>query len=356
MLKVQAAKTWSNFELDLDLEIRPAFTALFGPSGSGKTTTLNLIAGLTKPTHGEIVLNDTALFSEKSGINIVPQQRGIGYIFQESRLFPHYSVKENLEFGFNNTPTQKRRFSIDEIVEATSIGHLLRRSPIDLSGGEKQRVALARAILASPDYLLLDEPLGSLDLPARLSFLNFLKAIHRRLTLPILYVSHDLANVLNFAEHVVILENGKNIADGQPYSLLDKMTAAPLVSHADITNIMEMVVTSGRNSKGLTTATSGDLTFVLPHLDCVAGEKLTLNIPASEIILGIEKPTGLSATNILQGRITEIHHIGERILVELHAGQKFIVEVVPATLERLGLTQGKDVFLIFKASSFRKLS
>ena len=355
MLSLKLKKHWSNFELELDLEIKSAFTALFGPSGSGKTTTLNLIAGLSRPAEGEVFLDDRILYSDKKSINISPQDRGVGYIFQESRLFPHYSVQKNIEFGLTGTPQEKRRFSFSEIVEVAGLKALLTRMPADLSGGEKQRVALARALLASPDYLLMDEPLAALDLSARLSFLKFLKGIHRKFELPILYVSHDLANVLNFADEVVLLKNGKNVGYGRPYEQLNKMIAAPLVSSADIANILEMTVTADKSSKGLTEASSGDLSFALPHLDCKIGEKLTLNIPASEIIIGVKKPDGLSATNILQGKITDIHHLGERILVDVAAGAKFTIEIIPATVERLGLQTGSDVFLIFKASSFRRL-
>ena len=355
MLSLKLKKHWANFKLDLDLEIKPAFTALFGPSGAGKTTTLNMIAGLCRPVKGEILIDDRILYSDKKGINISPQDRGVGYIFQESRLFPHYSVQKNIEFGLTGTLQEKRRFSFSEIVEVAGLAALLTRMPIALSGGEKQRVALARALLASPDYLLMDEPLAALDLTARLSFLKFLKEIYRKFKLPILYVTHDLASVLNFADEVVILQNGKNIGYGRPYAQLDQMIAAPLVSSADIANIIEMKVTSDKSSKGLTEASCGELSLVLPHLDCTIGEKLTLNIPASEIIIGVKKPDGLSATNILPGKITDIHHLGERILVDVAAGPKFTIEIIPATVERLGLQTGKDVFLIFKASSFRRL-
>ncbi|MFQ5769246.1 MAG: ATP-binding cassette domain-containing protein, partial [bacterium] len=186
MLKVEIQKKIEKFSLDLDLEIRPAFTALFGPSGTGKTTTLNLIAGLIPPDRGEIVLDKRILFSQSAGINLSPQKRNIGYIFQESRLFPHLSVQQNLQFGMQKIAKNNRKFDLKKVVKIVGVQNLLNRTPEDLSGGEKQRVALARALLASPEYLLLDEPLAALDLPVRLSFLNFLKDIHKRFSIPIL--------------------------------------------------------------------------------------------------------------------------------------------------------------------------
>lgn len=355
MLEVRVKKQMANVNIDLNLKIRPAFTALFGPSGSGKTTTLNLIAGLLEPTQGEIVLNSQILFSQEKKINISPQKRQIGYIFQESRLFPHLSVNKNLEFGFKKIPAINRKFEFGEIVKMAGVGHLLNRMPEELSGGEKQRVALARALLASPHYLLMDEPLAALDLPARLSFLKFLKKVHFELSLPIIYVSHDLSNVLNFADQVIILQNGKNIGYGPPYTLLNKMTAPPLISREDIPNIFEVEIISHHASKGLTMAAVENLTFVLPHLECTVGERILLNISASEIIVSSEEPKGLSASNIFAGKITDIYHLGERILVDVNAGEHFTVEVVPATVERLDLQKSERIFLIIKASSFRRL-
>ncbi len=355
MLKVQIQKEFSNFTIDLNLKVKPAFTALFGPSGVGKTTTLNIIAGLIQPERGEISLDDRKLFSHVSKINLSPQKRNIGYIFQESRLFPHLSVKKNLEFGLHGIAENQRKFAFNDIVEITGVTKFLKRTSGDLSGGETQRVALARALLASPEYLLMDEPLAALDFPARLSFLNYLKEIHKRFALPILYVSHDLSNVLNFADQVIILKYGRNVSYGPPYSLLDKMTAPPLISREDIPNIFEINILSNNLAKGLTVAAVDNVNFILPYLDCPIGEKMLLNIPASEIIISIAEPENISASNILPGIITEIHHLNERIFLDVDVGVQFTVEIVPATIDRLDLTKSKEVFLIIKASSFRRL-
>lgn len=340
--------------LELDLRIEPGFTALFGASGAGKSTVLNLISGILRPDSGEITLDERPLFSS-SGIDVPPRRRRIGYIFQESRLFPHLSVQKNLEFGWKNLPATQRKFDFEEIVRITGLTQLLHRSPEALSGGERQRVALARALLASPDYLLMDEPLAALDLPVRLAFLNFLKSIHEKYRLPILYVSHDLSQVLTFAEQVIILQEGKMIGYGPPYSLLEKMTAAPLISGEDIPNIFEMQILKHDAFRGVTEAEVENMVFLLPRLNVAAGERLLLNIPASEIILATEEPKHLSASNILLGRIDKLHYLGERVLVEVGAGETFMVEIVPATVKRLNLGPGREVYLIIKASSFRRL-
>ncbi|RMF60680.1 MAG: molybdenum ABC transporter ATP-binding protein [Calditrichaeota bacterium] len=356
MLKLRLVKTFPNFKLDLDLHLRPAFTALFGPSGSGKTTTLNLIAGLTRPDEGEVTLNERVLFSSDREIDLPPRQRAIGYIFQEGRLFPHLSVRKNLEFGYRNVAASQRKFELEEVAELTGIGRLLDRMPMGLSGGERQRVALARALLASPDYLLLDEPLAALDLQTRLAFLQFLRQLHEKLALPMLYVSHDLSSVLNFAEDVVLLQSGRCLGYAPPHILLDKMAAPPLISRADIANVFEAQVLRTEAEKGVTRIQASGLEFVLPRIDSRAGSKLLLNIPASEIIIALERPANLSASNVVPGRVREIRRLGERILLEVDAGMNFTVEIVPATVTRLQLAPGRQVFLIIKASSFRKLA
>jgi len=355
VLAIKAQKKHRNFSLEVDVRIEPGFTALFGASGAGKTTLLNLIAGTSRPDSGEIMLDDRTLFSSNRGIDLLPRRRRIGYIFQESRLFPHLSVQKNLEFGWKNLPPSQRKFDFDEIVQVTGLSKLLDRRPDDLSGGERQRVALARALLASPDYLLMDEPLAALDLPVRLAFLNFLKSIHEKYHLPILYVSHDLAQVLTFAEQVILLQEGNIIGYGPPYSLLKKMTAAPLISGEDIPNIFEMQVLKHDPLRGVTEAEVENIVFLLPRLNVETGQTLLLNIPASEIILATEEPNYLSASNIFLGNIVALHYLGERVLVEIDAGEPFMVEIVPATVERLNLEKGKEVYLIIKASSFRRL-
>lgn len=355
MLKIDVVKSQPGFRVALALDVLPGFTALYGPSGSGKTTVLNMISGLLDPSEGEIILNDKILFSRKRKINLPPQKRHLGYIFQESRLFPHLTVQRNLEFGYARLRPQERKFLLPDIVEVTGVGPFLGRYPEKLSGGEKQRVAIARALLASPEFLLMDEPFAALDLPTRYLLLKFIQEIHLELGVPILYVTHDVSTVLTFADRVIVLKNGESLGYDVPYAMLSALLAEPLVPYEDIPNILNVTIAQHDRQKQTTLAETGSMRLILPRLDKPVGENVVLNIPASEIILATQKPDGISASNILSGTILELHRLGERFLAEVDAGTRFYVEIVPATVRRLDLKAGQKVYLIMKASAFKKI-
>jgi len=355
MLSVNIQKKFAVNEICINCEIKPAFTALFGPSGAGKTTTLNMVAGLLNPDAGQIELSGRTLFCKTRKINLPPQRRNVGYIFQESCLFPHLTIRKNLEFGWKKVPKDAHKFEFDDIVAEVGIEHFLDRKPHSLSGGEKQRVTLARALMASPDYLLLDEPLAALDMSTKLSFLRFIKTVHERHQLPILYITHDLTDVINFADEVIVLNQGTVLDQGNPYALLDKMTAPSLLNYQGVANIIEVEIESHQPTDGEVRAKSNNLHLILPYFKCRSGEKLQLNVPASEIILSIYEPHGLSASNIIPGRVTTIHHVGSRALVDVDAGIPFTVEATSVTAKKFKLKKGDAVFLIIKACSFKQL-
>lgn len=189
-------------------------TALFGPSGAGKTSIVNMVAGLMKPDAGRIVINEDCLFDSARRIDLPPEKRHIGYVFQDGRLFPHLTVRANLVYGMRQTSTERRFVTLDEVVDLLGIEALLKRRPAKLSGGEKQRVAIGRALLTSPALLLMDEPLASLDAARKAEVLPFITRLSNRFSIPILYVSHDLDEILNLSSHLVILENGRVAAAG----------------------------------------------------------------------------------------------------------------------------------------------
>jgi len=224
MLVAQLDKQLGEFALKTSFASEGGATVLFGPSGAGKTSVINMIAGLLTPDHGRIVLNDEVLFDDKAGINIPASRRRIGYVFQEGRLFPHFSVRRNLDYGrwMSGQPTDPTAFR--QVVELLDIGHLLDRRPRRLSGGERQRIAVGRALLMRPRLLLLDEPLASLDAARKREILPYLERLRDQAQVPLIYVSHNAAEVRRIATRVVRLEAGTVLATGG-LELLDAVRA-----------------------------------------------------------------------------------------------------------------------------------
>lgn len=197
-------------------------TALYGPSGAGKTSVINMVAGLMRPDAGRIAVNGLCLYDSERHIDLPPERRRIGYVFQDGRLLPHLSVRKNLTYGMRLTPMDRRFVTFDAVVELLGISHLLDRRPAKLSGGEKQRVAIGRALLTSPAMLLMDEPLASLDAQRKAEVLPFIMRLSREYAVPILYVSHILDEILNLTDHLVIMETGRVITCGKLETVLSE--------------------------------------------------------------------------------------------------------------------------------------
>ncbi len=214
MLAVDVQKQLGAFKVAVRFEAAGGATALFGPSGAGKTSVINMIAGLLRPDRGSIALDDTVLFDTKSGIDIPPHQRRIGYVFQEGRLFPHLSVRQNLDYGRRMSGCPHHAGEFERIAGLLDIGHLLDRRTRALSGGERQRIAVGRALLMRPRLLLLDEPLASLDAAHKREILPYLVRLRDDAGVPIVYVSHSAAEVRRIATNVVRLVDGHVTATG----------------------------------------------------------------------------------------------------------------------------------------------
>ncbi len=221
MIEVHVCKRQGDFTLEADFARHEhGVTALFGPSGAGKTSVVNMIAGLTRPDKGHVRINGSCLFDSQRGINLPPERRRIGYVFQDGRLLPHLTVAGNLTYGMRRTPRAKRYVVLDQVVELLGISRLLGRRPYRLSGGEKQRVAIGRALLTSPALLLMDEPLASLDEARKAEVLPFIQRLSREFSIPIFYVSHSMDEILALAGHVVVLDRGRVVADGDSARLM----------------------------------------------------------------------------------------------------------------------------------------
>ena len=352
-LRLRIHKTYPEFELEVDVSFPPGVTAIFGPSGSGKTTILDCIAGLGAPDEGEIHLHNRPLFSSTQGLNLRPDKRRIGYMFQENLLFPHYRVRENILYGFKLTPQDRRRIQPEQLVELLELGPLMERRPSSLSTGERQRVGLARALATSPELLLMDEPLASLDLGLRGRILRYLKDLHRELNIPIVYVSHSISEVMTIADRALVISHGKQLAFDEPRKVLLEPFVHSLVALGTLENLLDVEVVGPRSGNSLTGGRVGDATLwipgVAPHIE--AGDIISIGIQAGDIMVAVDRPMRISARNILKARIQGIHRLEGAVLVYADVGATLMVEITPEALDALELGEGDDVYLVIKSSS-----
>jgi len=350
-IRCTATTRFPGFLLDVNFAVAAKVAALFGPSGCGKTTVLRCIAGLHTPDSGEIALGGRTLFSLNRRINLPPEKRRIGYVFQDACLFPHMDVLKNIRYG-------RRHDGIDEdaVLEVLGIGNILKRRPGDLSGGERQRVALARALLSDPHCLLMDEPLASLDFALKHKILPYIKNVHREFDIPILYVTHSIAEVLALAEEVVVLEGGRVVDQGMPYEVLYHPAVYSVAELSGVENIYRVEVIESDAGKGLTTMSLGNAVLHMSYTGAGTGEVLSVAIRANDIIVSRNKPTATSARNLLLGRIEEIHRSGASVVLYVDIGERVVIKISPEALESLALREGEQCCLIIKAAAVLLLS
>ena len=353
MLRLQLKRQLADFTLDIDVECRYPVTAIFGPSGSGKTSLLNAVAGLLKPDAGEIAIDDTPLFSSANNIDLAPEKRGVGYVFQNDLLFPHLSVEENLRYGHDLLPAVARRFAPAQIVELLEIGTLLARRPGNLSGGERQRVALGRALLSSPQLLLMDEPLAALDQGLKSRIIPYLRHIRDELTIPILYVSHSVAEILELTGQVLVLDRGRAVAHGDFFRIAHEPQVLPLIEDGGFENVLDVELVSGDPGAGITLARAEGQELKIPYCDRPAGSRLFAGIRSDDIILARERVEGLSARNTLEGHIIEVSDVASKELVYVDVGRRLAVKVTPEAIAALGLQTGDRVYCLIKTHSIR---
>lgn len=356
-LDLRIRKSYPGLALEVEAAFPEGITAIFGPSGSGKTTILNCIAGLTVPDEGDIRLRGRPLFTSPGGINVRPEQRRVGYVFQESLLFPHHTVLENILYGYRLTPPDRRRIEPGRLVDLLGLGPLVDRRPGNLSTGERQRVALARALATSPELLLLDEPLASLDLPLRGRILRYLEEAHRELSTPMVYVSHNISEVLAIADRALVISRGRQLAFDEPRKVLLNPFVHSLVDAGSLENLLEVRVEDRRPGNSLIGARFGDAILWIPGVppDAVEGDTVSVAIRAGDIIVAVERVDRISARNLLKARIQGIHRVESHVLLYTDVGAPLMVEITPEALDSLELREGQDVFLVIKSSSIMVL-
>ncbi len=348
-LIVEARHRLGAFGLDAAFTSERGVTALFGRSGSGKTSVIRIIAGLTRPTEGRVLLDGQALTDTTKSIFIPRHQRRFGYVFQEARLFPHLSVQANLAYGRWFAPKSTRADNFDRVVELLGIGQLLARSPSKLSGGEKQRVAIGRALVSAPRLLLMDEPLAALDEARKAEILPYLERLRDEMDIPIVYVSHSVAEVARLANQVVVMRDGKVEAAGPTTEVLSRSSLLP-EDRKEAGVVLEGTVESVDPANHIATLLLSAGRIFVPGVSPAIGRPVRIRIPARDVMLAIRKPEGLSALNILEGKIAQISPV-EDGTVEIRldcAGDAVLSRITALSCERLGLRRGMPAFAVIK--------
>jgi molybdate transport system ATP-binding protein len=341
----------STFELDVEFEAAAGFTMLFGPSGAGKSTVLACLAGLARPDEGEITLGDRTLFSSERGIDVPPQQRRVGYVFQHLALFPHMSALDNVMYGIaDRKPSRAERVALD-MMKRFRVAHVSAQRPASLSGGERQRVALARTLVTDPDFLLLDEPLSALDLALKTQLLNDLADWNRERGVPILYVTHDRDEVYALSQRVIVLDGGRLLGAGAPQDVLGVPAQLAVARIAGFENIFRAKVIAEHADWGTTTCEiARGLTLECPLVEHAANPRIAIR--AGDILLATSKPEGLSARNVIAGRIKALARRESMMAVYVKAGGVvFESHLTLGAILSLGLAEGKDVWLVIKTHS-----
>ena len=344
-----------DFSLEVAGNFGPGITALFGPSGSGKTTLLNCLAGLLKPGDGEIVLYERDLYRGSPKIFVPPEKRRIGLVFQDGALFPHMSVSGNIMYGRARTPVADRRVDVDHVVDLLGLRPLMDRSPESLSGGERQRVAIARALAMSPGLLLLDEPMASLDVRLRGVVLSYLRRVHDDLGIPMVYVSHSISEVLALADDALVLSRGKVVASGRPSRVLLDPVVGGMFRDDPVENLLNGTVIEQGGTGQSGRVRVGQIEIVTPAMDRPAGSPVIVALGAEEIILATEKPSGLSARNVIIGSITNLDPVLDGVYASVDIGVPMLVELTQGAVDALSLKRGQDAYLVFKTSSIKLL-
>jgi molybdate transport system ATP-binding protein len=346
------------FTLDVSMVAPPGITNLFGASGSGKSTLLRSVAGLARPDAGSISIGGRILFDASSGRSVPVPQRRVGYVFQQLALFPHMSIADNLAYGLYDRPSSVRRDQIAAIAESFRIQHVLARRPGAISGGERQRAALARSLVIKPDVLLLDEPLSALDHATQSRIIADLRAWNAAHAIPILYVTHAHREVFALGDRVVVLDHGRIVATGVPHEVLDQPEHEGLARIAGFENVFDAVVTERRPDAGTMqcTLTGSATDLEVPLSRGEPGAPVRVAMRAGDILLANESPRGLSARNVIHGRVISLEREGPTVVARIDAGARFVVHVTPGAVETLGLAAGRQVWLIVKTYSCRIVS
>jgi molybdate transport system ATP-binding protein len=343
------------FQLSASFTAPRGVTALFGPSGSGKTTLVNIIGGLVRPKRGRVVVSGTTLL-DTGRIDVPTHRRRIGYVFQEGRLFPHLTVGQNLLFARLFSPSSEAKPELDAVIDLLGIASLLTRRPSGLSGGEKQRVALGRALLSRPRLLLMDEPLAALDEARKAEILPYVERLRDEAQVPIIYVSHSIGEIVRLANTLVILEEGRLMAAGPTSEVLGRLEGSRLARSSDAGAVLDCLVEGHDIAFGLTVLATRAGRLHVQRLNTPPGARLRVQVHARDVLISIQRPKGLSALNVFQGRVVDIGDSDlsdPTVAVQLDcSGAQILARLTRKSVANLRLERDSAVFAIVKSVSF----
>jgi molybdate transport system ATP-binding protein len=353
VLEIDIERPFGEFTLSVAQEIGlDGITAVFGASGSGKTTLLRAIAGLDHGVAGRIRFAGQAWQDDARRVFVPPHKRGVGYVFQDARLFPHLSVAANLRYAARRARRERRPIEYDDVVDALDLSPLLDRQTTALSGGERQRVAIGRTLLSRPQLLLMDEPLAALDIRRRAAILPYIERLPQTFGVPVLYVTHAIAEVAQISQWMLLLSDGRVSATGPVTELMERIDLYPMTGRFEAGVVLAARVTGHDTAYHLTDLDVAGQRMVMPALDLPVGGELRLRIRARDVALATQKPDGISIRNVLAGTVAEVAAEPEtafaEVLVDL-GGAHVRARLTRRSVVDLGLAPGRPVFALLKS-------
>jgi molybdate transport system ATP-binding protein len=354
MLSIAVTRQLRTFAVGVNLNVARGITMLLGPSGHGKTSLLNMISGSMEPDRGRITIDDTILFDSDRRVNVPMERRHIGYVFQDYALFPHLSAYENVAYGLRagRVPASTIRRRVMEALERFSIAALHRETPARLSGGQRQRIALARALVVEPRILLLDEPLGALDVQVRARVRTELKVLLQGLNIPTVMVTHDPMDAIGLNGEIVVLESGRVVQRGTYENLLAAPASPFVADFVESNSYCGEVIESSTDGDALVRLDEGsELAVVLPG----PAHRVLVVIHPWDVALLTAPSTG-SMRNVIEGRVVSISALRDRVRVFVRGLISVTAEITRPSLEALALKEGDRVYCAFKTTAIKAYS
>ena len=351
-LSVDITHRQGDFTLECAFESDARVTGLFGPSGAGKSSLLRIIAGLVRPDLGRVELAGRCVFDSRAGVHVPAHRRRIGYVFQRARLFAHLNVRHNLGYGAWFAREKPGRARFRQVVDMLDIGPLLNRRVTGLSGGEQQRVAIGRALLSNPAMLLLDEPLASLDVARRQEVLPYIERLSAESELPIVFVSHQLDELLRLANRrVVAVRDGRVTFSGPTAEFLAQPSLLGAEQAGDAGVLLRAEIIAHWPGDGLTELVCGRQSLFVPHVAHSAGSAITLHVRARDVMLARQRPQDISALNVLEARIEQLVADGDyAVNVHMRVGEQPLeARITRRSAEALVLAPGQTIHAVVKS-------